>query len=266
MSMRSKRVLIVDDEETILRLLKSSLISLSGSYEVMTANNGETALELFRRDPFDLVVTDYMMGGMDGMQLLEAVQQLVPETRVIMITAYGSTELEQQAHDLKVYRYLTKPLEIATFRLIVKEALEYNRVKQTGSLIMPDSRTQQVDQHLEKLLVESGARCVLFCEINGTVITKVGNTEGLPVDDITSLLGGSIATILQVGVKIDGEGDVSNLAYREGKQKDLYALNIGRTYLLILMVDRAEFSNKLGAVWYYARRTAIELRNSLGEV
>jgi hypothetical protein len=142
----------------------------------------------------------------------------------------------------------------------------YNHVKQIGSLVSQDSRAKQVEQHIDKLLIESGARCVLFCEINGTVITKVGNTEGLPLDDITSLLGGSIATILQVGVKIDGEGDVSNLAYREGKQKDLYAINVGRTYLLILMIDRAEFSNKLGAVWYYARRTAIELRNSLGEV
>ena len=55
-------------------------------------------------------------------------------------------------------------------------------------------------------------------------------------------------------------------ALREfGKQKDLYALNIGRLYLLILVIDRAEFSNKLGAVWYYARRTAIDLRNILGD-
>ncbi len=263
--MRSKRVLIVDDEETILRLLKSSLVSLSGSYEVVTATNGETALEHFRRENFDLVVTDYMMGGMDGMQLLAAIQKLRPDTKVIMITAYGSSELEQEAHDYKIYRYLTKPLEIATFRQIVKEALEDNP-GQDSSVAMLDSRTVQVDHKIEKLLAESGARCVLFCEINGKVITSVGNTEGLPVDDITSLLGGSIATISQVGTRIDGEGEASSLAYREGRQNDLYALNIGKTYLLVLMVDRAEYSNKLGAIWYYARRTAIELRSLISEI
>jgi CheY-like chemotaxis protein len=264
--MGSKRVLIVDDEETILRLLKSSLISLGGSYEVITENNGESALERVRQEPFDLVVTDYMMGGMDGMQLLEAIRQLHPETRVVMITAYGSSELEQQAHDLKVYRYLTKPLEIAVFRQIVKEALESTNVGVPGSgSIFPDSRAKQINKCIEKLLSESGARCVFLCEINGKVITRVGNIDGLPIDEVTSLLGGSIATILQVGVRIDGEADVSNLVYREGKQKDLYTLNVGKLYLLILVIDRAEFSNKLGAIWYYARRAAIDLRNILGD-
>ena len=175
--MGSKRVLIVDDEETILRLLKGSLISLGVSYEVVTENNGESALERVRTEPFDLVVTDYMMGNMDGMQLLEAIKGLHPETRVVMITAYGSPELEQQAHDLKVYRYLTKPLEIAVFRQVVKEALESSATGPGGGSIFPDSRARQINKCVEKLLAESGARCVLLCEINGKAIIQVGNRE-----------------------------------------------------------------------------------------
>jgi two-component system response regulator (stage 0 sporulation protein F) len=263
--MGSKRVLIVDDEETILRLLKSSLTSLGGSYEVVTENNGESAIQKFREAPFDLVVTDYMMDGMDGMQLLAAVKELSPETRVIMITAYGSSELEQQAHDLEIYRYLTKPLEIALFRQIVKEALESSKTGPSGGSVVPESRARQITRPIEKLLAESGARCVMLCEINGKIIAQLGHTEELPFEEITALLGGSIATIMQVGVKIDGAAEVSNLAYREGKQKDLYAMNVGRLHFLILVVDRAEYSNKLGAVWYYARRIAVELSKILGE-
>jgi two-component system response regulator (stage 0 sporulation protein F) len=264
--MSGKRVLIVDDEETILRLLKSSLLSLGGSCEVITENNAEAALQRFKEAPFDLVVTDYMMDGMDGMQLLEAVQAISTNTRVIMITAYGSEQLEQEAHDLKVYRYLTKPLEIATFRGIVKEALETQTADLSASVGGTEVRNRQIVRLLEKLLAESGARCVLLCSINGSTLHQVGHIEGLPFEEITSLLGSSVASLMQAGAKIDDQVEIANLAYREGKQKDIYALNAGSKHLMVLVVDRAEYSNKLGAVWYFSRRTAQELRKILGEV
>jgi hypothetical protein len=55
------------------------------------------------------------------------------------------------------------------------------------------------------------------------------------------------------------------LIYREGKKQDLYALNVARELLLVLLVDRKEFGNRLGTVWFYVRRAALEVRKTLGE-
>jgi CheY-like chemotaxis protein len=93
--MSTKHILIVDDEESILTVLKGSLKKLGPDYKVVTVTDGFTALDQILNQPFDLVVTDFNMAQMDGLELLEAIRYAQPDTRVIMITAYGSEDLEQ---------------------------------------------------------------------------------------------------------------------------------------------------------------------------
>jgi CheY-like chemotaxis protein len=121
--MAYKRILIIDDEEPVLTILKHSLKKLGPDYEVLTADNGFAALDKLQTQQFDLVVTDYNMEQINGLELIEAINHLQPAARVIMITAYGSDALEAEARRLQVYRYLTKPLEINDFRRVVREAL-----------------------------------------------------------------------------------------------------------------------------------------------
>ena len=121
--MSYKRILIIDDEEPVLTILKHSLKKLGPDYEVLTANNGFAALDELQTQQFDLVVTDYNMEQINGLELIEAINHLQPAARVIMITAYGSDALEAEARRLQVYHYLAKPLEIHDFRRVVREAL-----------------------------------------------------------------------------------------------------------------------------------------------
>jgi DNA-binding NtrC family response regulator len=121
--MSYKRILIVDDEESVLTILKHSLKKLGPDCEVLTANNGFAALDELQTQKFDLVVTDYNMEQINGLELIEAINHLQPTARVIMITAYGSDALEAEARRLRVYHYFTKPLEINDFRQVVREAL-----------------------------------------------------------------------------------------------------------------------------------------------
>ena len=81
--MTDKSILIVDDEESILTVLKSSLKKLVTEYRVVTVANGQAALEQIKQRSFDLVVTDYKMAGLDGLRLLEQIRLERPETRVI---------------------------------------------------------------------------------------------------------------------------------------------------------------------------------------
>src|SRR5215813_8784131 len=84
------RVLIVDDEQAILRAY--TRILSSNGYAVSTAPSGELALELFAREPVDVIVTDLTMPGMTGIDFLRAVRERDPDVPVILMTACPSTE------------------------------------------------------------------------------------------------------------------------------------------------------------------------------
>src|SRR5512137_1306395 len=86
----AEAILIVDDEEIIRESL--SFILKKEGYRVQEAANGKAALELVKKDSFDLVVTDLEMPEMKGVELLEQISQVSPETLVVIITAYGSID------------------------------------------------------------------------------------------------------------------------------------------------------------------------------
>jgi two-component system response regulator AtoC len=104
-----KRILIVDDEEEMALLLKTSLSRLTNGHQVETAGSGEEALTKMAGQAFDLVITDLRMPGMDGLELIERVQACYPSTRLVLITACGNAEIESRAHRLGLQGYLTKP-------------------------------------------------------------------------------------------------------------------------------------------------------------
>ncbi len=114
-----KRLLIVDDEETITFSLYRAFIKAPVDCEVITAESGEEAWERIQEKPFDVVITDLAMPGMDGFELLKRLKQEFPATRVIIITAYGSDEKEQRAYAIGADKYLEKPFDINELKNLV---------------------------------------------------------------------------------------------------------------------------------------------------
>ncbi len=118
-----RRILIVDDEETVARTLQNILKKLPYC-ETAVATSGEQALRLFEAQPFDLLITDYKMPGMDGMSLAARIRQLYPRTAVIMITAYSNEELREQAARVAIQGILDKPVELVKIRNAALEVLD----------------------------------------------------------------------------------------------------------------------------------------------
>jgi YesN/AraC family two-component response regulator len=85
------KLLLVDDEEGIRKVLGISLTDLG--YQVLTAENGEEALEIFRRETPPIVLTDIKMPVMDGIELLRKIKDENPDTEVIMISGHGDMDL-----------------------------------------------------------------------------------------------------------------------------------------------------------------------------
>ncbi len=124
--MTGERILIVDDDEGMRRLLVR-VLGREG-YEPLAVASGSEALAELAGEPFDLVVTDIQMPGMDGVALLHRIKEFDPGLPVIVITAYGTVENAVEALRGGAYHYLTKPFENDEIKLTVAKALERERL------------------------------------------------------------------------------------------------------------------------------------------
>ena len=115
-------LLVVDDEPGIVDSLQK--VFEREHLRVLTATSGAEALEIVRREPVSVMVTDLMMAGMSGMDLLKASRSLSPETETVLMTAYGTVENAVEAMKQGAYDFVTKPLKRAHLLRVVGKALE----------------------------------------------------------------------------------------------------------------------------------------------
>jgi DNA-binding NtrC family response regulator len=122
----SQSILIVEDEK-VLRESLAGLLEQEG-YEVLQAENGRHAYDIILGRPVDVVLSDVRMPEMDGAALLARLRQAVPETPVIMVTAYGTVESAVAAMHAGAWDYLLKPVRIEDLLLKIQRALEFRDV------------------------------------------------------------------------------------------------------------------------------------------
>lgn len=126
MTATAERILVVDDEE-YMRALFSSALDKEG-YTVAGAASGEEALQRLKTDEFDLVISDLLMPGMDGLTLFWRVKALQVGLPYILITAHGTVESAVAAMKDGATDYLTKPVELEELKVVVRKALELHRL------------------------------------------------------------------------------------------------------------------------------------------
>ncbi len=105
------RILVVDDEASIRDLLVKAL-ALEERYDVDTASDGRSALERLRLYPYDLLIADLRMPGIDGLSVIREAKRLKPDLPVIIITGYSTETAAIEAVNLGVSGYLTKPFRV----------------------------------------------------------------------------------------------------------------------------------------------------------
>jgi DNA-binding response OmpR family regulator len=122
-----KKVLIVDDEETLTWSMAKSLSRDRDKYEVEIANNGKEALEVLGKMPIDLVISDIRMPDINGLDLLVRVKREYPHTKVIIMTAYGSSDVQKEASKRGSLYYIEKPFEINEIRKLILDLVKEKR-------------------------------------------------------------------------------------------------------------------------------------------
>jgi DNA-binding NtrC family response regulator len=118
-------ILVVDDEVNVIESFKQLL---EGDYKVLTATNGEEALEKVEKENLDVVLLDIKMPGMDGIEVLRRIGELKENVDVIMVTAVNTMKTAIEAMKLGAYDYITKPFDVDEVIVSIDKALEKRRL------------------------------------------------------------------------------------------------------------------------------------------
>lgn len=135
--MEFKRILVVDDEPLMRDFLVETL--QRKKYLIEAVGNGSQAIEKVKVEYYDLLITDIRMPEVSGMEVLEEVKKINPETEVIMITAFGTIENAVGAMKLGAYDYITKPFSADEIEIVVDRAMERQRLRDENRILRSDN-------------------------------------------------------------------------------------------------------------------------------
>src|SRR6266852_7248144 len=137
-----RRILIVDDEESVRNMFAEWL---SESYECRTAASADEALEYLARERCALVISDMMMPGRNGVELLREVTTRYPDTAFIMVSGVDRPQRVRDALRVGAFDYLIKPCELDVLTVSVERALEHRALSRTANRYRADLERQNAE-------------------------------------------------------------------------------------------------------------------------
>ena len=161
------RVLVVDDEQSMREFLE--IFFRGEGYDVTTAADVDSAMIAVDADDFDVVISDIQMPERSGLDLLHAVKETAPQTVVIMITAFATTETAITAMKQGAYDYVTKPFKVDELRLVVEKALEKRLLSAENQRLKSELRKET----RRRQLVGNGRAMEQLYEL----VARVANTK-----------------------------------------------------------------------------------------
>jgi two-component system response regulator PilR (NtrC family) len=189
------RILVVDDERSMQEFLE--IFFRSEGYDVVTAGDVDTALVHLENDEFDVVISDIQMPGRSGIDLVHATYEMSPETVVIMITAFASTETAITAMKEGAYDYVTKPFKVDELRIVVEKALEKKLLSSENRRLRRELRSHSRDR------------------------TIIGNSAVIRrVSELVTQVADSKANVLISGESGTGKEVVARAIHRGGPRRD----------------------------------------------
>lgn len=257
-----KTFAVIDQDETVSNIIKKCIQGFNPIATIELFPDLQAAQLFLLGNNVDCLITDSICLLDYGVQ--DFFQAYVQTNHIhdLLITTYGEGFANLPDIVKDQYPIISKPIDYQLLSSIIQNVsgpLETEIVQQAS---LTSEQYTFCQKTLFRLKSSIGARCILLSDTVGRILSSVGDTNDINPELIVSLLGGGIATLLEAGKSLEDES-VIHLSYREGKHMDLYAVNIGKDILLVLVVTKTQGYAKLGAAWYYARQSAILLADYL---
>lgn len=261
--MTPPRILLVDDQRQVSRVLRSALEVSSKDYIINDVSSAEEALLEISRGPLDLLVTDLRLPGMTGLDLVERVLEIHPKVRSILITGDPTESVRRRAEALGVIAFLRKPIGTNMFLEIVEHALaeliDADRAPARGRRLPEEAPSKLMD-----LRQELGAEAVMLIDADGKLVARSGEAQDLDLETgLPSLMAAHEAALKVSGfLRADAP---SNFHHFDGETHDLYLTNVGEQHVLLMVFRGRQEAGQMGAVVHFGRRAAEGLLDLLNE-
>ena len=215
------KILLIEDQESYRTALAEAL---SETHAVRAVESGEQALDAAATDSFDLVVTDLRLGGMSGLDVMRRLKRLDPWVEVIVMTAFGTVESAVEAMREGAYDYVTKPVKLEEFMLLVQNALERRELRTTVQRLQKDLQNRY---GLNRIVGRSG----VMQDICNKLV-KIAASE---------------ATILITGETGTGKGLIARALHHSSPRRDRSFVEINCAGLPEPLLESELFGHARGA-------------------
>jgi two-component system response regulator PilR (NtrC family) len=152
-----KRILVVDDEQSMREML--GIMLRRDGFDVLLTDSRTQAAAVLAKGPVDMVITDVKLPDGDGIEILRHVKAAAPDTIVVVMTAFGSTQTAVAALKLGAHDYLVKPFDVDELKIVVRNALEKQQLEEENLLLKVELRAQH---GLERMVGVSPAMVAVF--------------------------------------------------------------------------------------------------------
>ncbi len=255
--MTRKYILIVDDDPDLLFLAAHGVKSLGPEHQVVTAPNGISALNQAQNQTFDLIITDYMMPEMSGLELMEQVRQISPQTQFILMTAHhDSGGIRNKIETKELAGFVGKPFTLSDLLEEVKGVIsQLDSVLETPLSNTPIQKGA-IEEQLKNLHRQTGARSVILINADGSPMAMVGVTDPSRVARLASFVSSNFLAIMELASLFGDKDSAFSSSYYEGNNYNIYAYNINGEFFLAVLFD---VGGKPGTVWFYTKQVAATL-------
>ncbi len=256
-------ILLVDDQRDILRLLHSTLDTLKNEeLEIIEAPSGEEAMLEVGRHKIDLLVTDYLLPGITGIELMHKMRVRYPDVRVILITGMTDRKARDEMLNAGAVAIFDKPIPLADFLDIVERSLGFVRtIFPTESDAKTEAKRSRVSDLLANFRQDIKASAVFLINDRGLVVARAGDLRDSSLE--VSLVS-ALTAIFSAGLKV--------AKFNRQEALDQYFIFTGGDHDLILIPVDASYSLLLAGNGIASRPTMLEtveamlaVRNELGK-
>ncbi|MGD0877209.1 MAG: response regulator [Anaerolineales bacterium] len=236
--MPSSRILLVDDQREVSRLLHSALDTLEYDLDIVEVPSGEEAILDSSLNPIDLLVSDYRLPGITGIELMRKVRRYRPNVKVILITGQADPNIRKEVSEAGADDFFLKPVPIADFLDSVEHQLGLVGSKLPPESVIPGEETEtqfSLPDLMVHLRQELEAVVVILLDDKGSI---QANAEDLPAGNEKVSLLSSLLSIYAAGQNVSrllGQKIPANWYIFDGTPFDLVLAPVGREHAMLVI-------------------------------